>query len=245
MTLEMTVDPNGIGAGTDLSVLGTTEVRLTSATSGTTVWMGTVDNTNVGSKVNMTGAPALVYADIFTSLADVPEFQFGIFDNVIIEQLSSGGVDGDFDDNGFYQCNDVDQLVSAIVDVKNGGMPDLNFDMTGEGNVDNSDLDAWLAEAGDIGGLTASGNPVLVGDAQLDGTVDGVDFIAWNGSKFTSVAAWCSGDFNADGVVDGQDFILWNNNKFTTADHVAVPEPTGLGIIALATLAGFQRRRRD
>jgi hypothetical protein len=248
MTLEVTVDPNGIGQGIDNTVLGTAEVRMTSANSGNTLWLGTLDNTNGGATVNMTGAPALVYADIFSSVADFPEFVFGIFDNVLIEQLSGGGVDGDFDSNGLYQCNDVDQLVGAIVDVLNGGMPDLSFDMTGDGNVDNADLDAWRAEAGAglvAPPLTASGNPVQLGDATLDGVVDGLDFIEWNTNKFTSVAAWCAGDFNADGIVDGLDFIQWNDNKFTSADHVAVPEPTGLGALALIALVGFVHRRRN
>ncbi len=176
----------------------------------------------------------------------LPRNQFSMVDNVKLELIDlMGGVDGDFDNNGLYECNDVDMLVSAIVDVKNGGTPDLSFDMTGDNNVDNADLDDWRAEAGDVGGLTSNGNPIQVGDATLDGTVDGQDFIAWNVSKFTSTAAWCNGDFNADGTVDGQDFILWNINKFTSADgSVAVPEPTTLLLLLGLSLAllGFHRR---
>ena len=92
-------------------------------------------------------------------------------------------------------------------------------------------------------GLTASGNPVQVGDADLDGTVDGLDFHRMEQNKFTHMAAWCAGDFNADGVVDGLDFIKWNDNKFTSADNVAaVPEPTGLWLL-LVTLPLALRRR--
>ena len=146
-------------------------------------------------------------------------------------------IDGDFDNNGLYQCADVDALVAAIVDANNGGTPDLSFDMTGDGTLDINDLDAWRAEAGDVGALTASGNPVQNGDATLDGVVDGQDFVAWNANKFTQTAAWCGGDFNADGNVDGQDFILWNANKFTSADGVnAVPEPQAWGILLLGLL---------
>ena len=73
----------------------------------------------------------------------------------------------------------------------------------------------------------------LLGDANLDGVVDGQDFIEWNTNKFTSQAAWTLGDFSADGIVDGQDFILWNSNKFQSSDAIsAVPEPTS-GIVAL------------
>jgi hypothetical protein len=132
------------------------------------------------------------------------------------------------------------------VDVKGGAMPDLNFDLTDDGTVNDDDLVAWRTEAGAgvvAPALTASGNPVQEGDADLDGTVDGLDFIEWNMNKFTPMAAWCAGDFNADGVVDGLDFIKWNDNKFTSADHVAVPEPTGLSMLALAALLGLARRR--
>jgi hypothetical protein len=147
---------------------------------------------------------------------------------------SGSGVDGDFDDNGIYECADVDGLVAEIV----AGTNSPAFDMTGDGAVTIEDLDAWRAEAGDLGGLTASGNPVLEGDANLDGTVDGLDFILWNSSKFTFVPEWCSGDFNADGTVDGLDFIIWNGNKFTSADHVAsVPEPCSILPLLLLLLS--------
>ncbi len=130
-------------------------------------------------------------------------------------------VTGDFDGNGFYECSDIDALTAAIVAVKNGSQADTMFDLTGDGNVTNADLDAWLMEAG-AAGLT-SGGPVLYGDANLDGTVDGQDFLAWNTNKFTSTSAWCDGDFNADGTVDGSDFLIWNASKFTTADQIARP----------------------
>ena len=122
--------------------------------------------------------------------------------------------DGDFNDDGIYDCADIDALVAEIA----AGGNIASFDMTSDGVVDLADRDAWLAEAGDAN--LPSGNPYLVGDANLDGNVDGQDFLAWNLSKFSNVAAWCQGDFNADGNVDGQDFLLWNTNKFTSADAI-------------------------
>jgi hypothetical protein len=62
-----------------------------------------------------------------------------------------------------------------------------------------------------------------VGDANLDGFVDGLDFIRWNANKFTTNSNWCDGDFNADGFVDGLDFIEWNANKFTQQGPITVP----------------------
>ncbi|MEM8678494.1 MAG: fibronectin type III domain-containing protein, partial [Planctomycetota bacterium] len=147
----------------------------------------------------------------------------------VLDFFALPSVSGDFDGNGLYECSDVDSLVAAIVDVKGGSLPDLAFDLTGDGDVTNDDLDAWLVEAG-AAGLTGSGDPVLVGDANLDGVVDGQDFIAWNTHKFSVTGAWCQADFDANGLTEGQDFILWNNNKFTSANDVnltAPLDPTG------------------
>jgi hypothetical protein len=79
--------------------------------------------------------------------------------------------------------------------------------------------------------------------------VDGLDFGIWNASKFSSVAAWCSGDFNADGVVDGSDFGVWNSRKFTASDAAgqtaAVPEPaSAIAGWAAAALASWARKKR-
>ena len=147
-------------------------------------------------------------------------------------------IDGDFDNNGLYECADIDALVADIV---GPGTPET-FDLTGDGNVDTADLEEWLIQGGAAN--LPSGNPYLQGDANLDGIVDGLDFLAWNANKFTNEAAWCSGDFNADGVIDGQDFLVWNANKFASSDGVnAVPEP-GLSILLTAFLMGATVVRR-
>ena len=129
---------------------------------------------------------------------------------------------GDFDQNGMYDCADVDALVAEIA----AGTNDVGFDLTVDALVDADDLTLWLEVAGDV--LNASGNAFLYGDANLDGVVDVSDFNIWNSNKFTPTAAWCSGDFNADGSVDVSDFNLWNGNKFQDVNQrpAAVPEPS-------------------
>ena len=105
-------------------------------------------------------------------------------------------------------------------------------------------LDQWLVLAG--GENLPSGAAYLPGDANLDGAVNGADFVAWNQHKFTTHASWCGGDFNADGNVGGADFVIWNTHKFTSAaDAPAVPEPTGLTLWSLALAAAICVRCRS
>lgn len=75
-------------------------------------------------------------------------------------------------------------------------------------------------------------------DANLDGSVNGQDFVAWNTNKFKpGVWGWADGDFNGDGAVNGQDFVIWNQNRFGGQGNVAVPEPNCAVLASLAILA--------
>ena len=143
---------------------------------------------------------------------------------------------GDFNADGIFDCDDIDPLVVEIVD----GTNDPAFDLTGDGLVDNADLDEWLAVGAAANGLSS---PYKEGDYNLDGVVDVTDFNIWNNGKFTAARGWCSGDGNADGFVDVTDFNLWNTNKFTSSDVVGVPEPSAWVLLGLG-LIGFLRRRQ-
>ncbi len=126
---------------------------------------------------------------------------------------------GDFNQDGALNVADIDALVAELaVDSM-----DLSFDLTNDGQLNGDDLAEWLAVAG--AATFGPGSAYLFGDANLDGSVDGLDLIAWNRHKFEPIAAWSAGDFTADGFVDGQDFIRWNANKFTAAAVSVVPEP--------------------
>ncbi len=141
------------------------------------------------------------------------------------------------DFNGDQMCDgvDADLLVAAIVN------NDIGFDLTGDGQMDRTDLDEWLALAGAEN--LPSMDPYLLGDANLDGFVDGQDFIKWNQNKFTTSAAWTKGDFNADGFTDGQDFIIWNGNKFSSANAPTVPEPGISSLLAVSLIVLALRGR--
>ncbi len=152
--------------------------------------------------------------------------------------FASGGAPGDFNDDGMWDCADIDALTAAVASMST----DLAFDMNGDGSVTRADItdagDGWLAVGGANNPAATGGRAFLEGDANLDGSVDVPDFNVWNGNKFTANSAWCSGDFTADGSVDVPDFNVWNGNKFTSSATVAVPEP-GFSVLWLAGLAGW------
>lgn len=150
----------------------------------------------------------------------------------------SGTIDGDFNDDGSFNCADVNSLTNEIASGTNGAA----FDLTGDGQVNGADLNAWLAQAGGVN--IGAGRSYRLGDANLDGNVDGTDFGLWNANKFTTNRDWCNGNFNADAVTDGSDFGLWNANKFTSSDGTLVPEPILAWTSFLALIAGSFVRKR-
>ena len=87
---------------------------------------------------------------------------------------------------------------------------------------------------------------VKTGDANLDGVVDGGDFLAWQRGFGKAAPSLTDGDFNGDGVVDGSDLTIWRG-AFGAAGTVAVAAVPECNSIALAMIgaAGFVRRRRQ
>ncbi len=145
--------------------------------------------------------------------------------------------DCDFGGDGACTIADIDALVMEVV----AGTNDLTFDLTGDNLVNLADVDEWRALAGAEN--LPSENPYIVGDANLDGTVDGIDFLTWNSNKFSPTGKWSLADFTADGTTNGADFLAWNTNKFMSADGVqAVPEPFGFTVLAWIACFYLQRR---
>ena len=129
---------------------------------------------------------------------------------------------GDFDSNGQLDIVDIDTLVNEIA----SGDGNQRFDLSGDGIVNGTDIKEWLSTAALENGFAA---PYLLGDANLDGSVDSVDLnnLARNWRK--EVALWSSGDFSADGIVDPADLnavaLNWQQSIRSAAFVENVPEP--------------------
>jgi autotransporter-associated beta strand protein len=123
---------------------------------------------------------------------------------------------------------------------------------------------ADAADAGNPAGLASGTMEIaftLIGDADLNHTVNGIDFgiLAANFNK--TVSRWDQGDFDYNGIVNGIDFtaLAANFNKaasnasdlaaleaFAAANGLLadVPEPATLGLLAVGACGLMARRRR-
>ena len=113
------------------------------------------------------------------------------------------------------------------------------------------------ADPGDPAGLPSGEIELkftLLGDANLDGTVNAEDFTLFSQNLNASGAVWDEGDFNYDGTVNAEDFTPFSANLGQSADQAGtlvpasgislanVPEPSGPGL-ALIVAAGVLYRR--
>ncbi|MEQ9455219.1 MAG: hypothetical protein RLN76_11605 [Phycisphaeraceae bacterium] len=174
---------------------------------------GIIPNSNLGT-----------YAQFPPNLAAFPaDFGRGTFTNW---QLTGDapGVPGDFNADTLVNADDIDLLTAAI----RAGSTDTLFDVDGSTTVDAGDLDEL------VGVLVGT----FFGDANLDFEVDLIDLSAL-ASNFGNTAGWAGGNFNTDTVVDLIDLSLLASSFGSSA---AIPEPAGLTLLALASVAATRRR---
>ena len=144
------------------------------------------------------------------------------------------------DVGGFYKHFGLD-LVDEIVNGNDIG----SFDLTGDGIVNTEDLEVWRATAAEENGFAA---PYLMGDANLDGSVNAADLNALGQNWLAHRNAWQWGDFTADGTVDISDLNLlaqnWQQSISNAVSPASVPEPTGMALFCVAAfLAALPRGR--
>jgi hypothetical protein len=119
-----------------------------------------------------------------------------------------------------------------------------------------------------VDGTTMLARYTLLGDVNLDGTVDFNDLakLAQNYNNLDGSRVWTDGDFTYEGAVDFNDLAAmaqnYNSSLPAAAELAAVgasaafqedlarafaqvPEPGGLGIVLLSACGFARRRRRD
>jgi hypothetical protein len=153
-----------------------------------------------------------------------------------------GGADpGDFDANGALDAADIDQLSAAVRD----GTNVADFDVTGDGLVNQADRIAWVESL----------KNTYFGDANLDGEFNSGDLVAvFTVGQYEDTiegnSGWAQGDWNGDTEFNSSDFVT----AFSAGGYeqgprgavASVPEPATatLTLLAAMQLLAFRRRGR-
>lgn len=146
-----------------------------------------------------------------------------------------------FDEEGFL-ANE-----PALYQLNDGEARLVNHHGLGEDLVEPADLTFFSGEIF-FRGIGEAGNELyratLAGDANRDGKVNFVDFLAFASSFRTANPTWETGDFNLDGEVEFGDF-LWLSANFgeSALSEVAVPEPAAFGCLFLGILIALAQTR--
>ncbi len=112
MTLNVEVDTDSIGPSGITANPGFARISMRSDSSGNTIEIGTIDNSNDDTLFPATlgGSIGVVMSDLFSSVTVNSAFSFGIFDNVQVLDglvpLPSDGLPGDFDSSGIVDGTD-------------------------------------------------------------------------------------------------------------------------------------------
>jgi hypothetical protein len=171
-------------------------------------WLATPSSSNFGIVIANPGG-ATDGVDLYSSEYQTPTQRPKL--SILYAPAPTPSLAGDFNLDDVVDGADIDMLFTAV-DVAS---TDPAFNVDGVGSVDRQDID-FLVRA--ILGTE-------YGDANLDGSVDAIDFGIWESHHFQSATGWASADFNGDGMTDGSDFNLWNQHRFAVGLAVGTSAP--------------------
>jgi hypothetical protein len=184
-----------------------------------------------------TSTDDIVSLQLGTGAPDFPDNN-GHISAITLEILGAEPVVGDFNDNGTLDVPDIDDLTAQSA----GGTNAAAYDLTGDGLVNNDDVNEWV---------TVLFNSWM-GDANLDGQFNSSDLVAVlaSGAYEANVpSVWSSGDFDGDGVTNSSDLVVaLAGGGYEAGPRMAaaaVPEPSVVLLLATAlfTAAGYIRGR--
>lgn len=144
--------------------------------------------------------------------------------------------------NEFLTSTMIPWIEGQVAALQSQGLPVHLLDLNSR-IQEQVDWQSWYGDGIHLYGANQAGytwlatsvlNAVLdlhLGDANLDGVVDGLDYNAW-ADRCGQAGNWSQGDFNHDGLVDSLDYALWADRFGPGADAfpnlVFVPEPFGI-----------------
>jgi autotransporter-associated beta strand protein len=190
-------------------------------------------------------------------------------DNVTLTSLSlTGNGILDIGNNRIiidYSSSATDPIASIAAWIKNGyygvvGPQIVSSDITADDAASGLSYGICYADGADgvVAGLPSGEIEImftLLGDANLDGTVNSEDFTPFSHNLGQS-GSWDDGDFNYDGTVNAEDFTAFSHNLNQSAilasgldlangiRLIDVPEPACTGMMVMVGLGILSRRRR-
>ncbi len=118
----------------------------------------------------------------------------------------------------------------------------LSLDCNGDGVVDEGDLSCICETPTSLNSLLATLN-LEIGDLNLDGSVEFLDFLIMSGN-FGTQGDYLDGDLNCDGNVEFADFLELSSVFGVSSNAETVPEPHGMLMLLGGLLLGFTVRKR-
>jgi autotransporter-associated beta strand protein len=268
-----------ISGSFSLTKLGTHTLILSGAnsyTGGTVVSAGRllIEPTSSTTSALPTGALSISGSGIVQLADNVTAGTALATSNVVLTSLSLTGTGTlDIGNNRIiidYSSPATDPIGSIEQWIENGfdglsGPSIISSDMASDDASSGLSYGIGYADGADglVTGLTLGEIEImytLLGDANLDGTVNSEDFSLFSHNLGESGMMWDDGDFNYDGTVNSEDFASFSHNLGQTASLAAaagvlesangfnltnVPEPVSAGMMVMAGLGILRRRRRS
>lgn len=101
----------------------------------------------------------------------------------------------------------------------------------------------------DAGAANGFAGPLLMGDANLDGTIDAIDLNAVGQNWQADGTMWSTGDFNGDNISDAIDLNVlgqnWQASVPVPAQPASVPEPASATLTLFSLFGLMMLRRRE